>query len=348
LPGTGSREGRTLGAFTNLFGMAFDPRGRYLIVTTYPGDNTWIVPLDGSPPRRLSEDSSGTHLTDFAFSPTGRYVARAVDYGSGKTLRVWDVDAGVLRVLDVPVRQPVSRGTPRLPAGSEGTIASLAFIDDSTLYTAGDGGIYRWNLETGAHALVKDSVPAAAMSMTMSDDRRVAFTQRWSSVSTTECAPLEKLDLATGVSTPLPAFGDCPGLPAVAGPLLASATREGILVVRASRVSAREAHLLPGQFANPTLAISPDLKWVVSASQDNTLRLWPMPNLDQPPLHTLPRGASIAHLRSLTNLRAVRDEKSSTGWSIELGPFPGWKNIPSGDWPAVAPSPLRDAAAHGR
>jgi hypothetical protein len=37
----------------------------------------------------------------------------------------------------------------------------------------------------------------------------------------------------------------------------------------------------------------------------------------------------LASLRSLTNLRAVRDTKAATGWSIELGPFPGWRNIPT-------------------
>ncbi len=53
-----------------------------------------------------------------------------------------------------------------------------------------------------------------------------------------------------------------------------------------------------------------------------------MPDLDKPPLHTLPREELIAKLQSLTNLRAVRDETSSTGWSIEVGPFPGWAEVP--------------------
>ena len=54
-----------------------------------------------------------------------------------------------------------------------------------------------------------------------------------------------------------------------------------------------------------------------------------MPDLSKPPLHTLPKGELLARLRSLTNLRAVRDPQSPTGWTIELGPFPGWKNLPS-------------------
>jgi len=77
-----------------------------------------------------------------------------------------------------------------------------------------------------------------------------------------------------------------------------------------------------------SVAVSPDLRWVASAGEDNTLRLWPMPDLSKPPLQTLPHDELLVRLRSLTNVRAVRDAKSATGWTIELGPFPGWKSIP--------------------
>jgi len=54
-----------------------------------------------------------------------------------------------------------------------------------------------------------------------------------------------------------------------------------------------------------------------------TIRLWPMPDLSKPPLHTLPRQELIAKLKSLTNLRVVRDEESPTGWKLTHDPFPG-------------------------
>jgi hypothetical protein len=41
-----------------------------------------------------------------------------------------------------------------------------------------------------------------------------------------------------------------------------------------------------------------------------------------------PRNEGRTKLHSLTNLRAVRDEESSTGWKIEVGPFPGWAEVP--------------------
>ena len=68
---------------------------------------------------------------------------------------------------------------------------------------------------------------------------------------------------------------------------------------------------------------------MASAGEDGTLRLWPMPDLTKPPLHTLPHNELIAKLGSLTNLRAVRDPTSDTGWTIELGPFPGWETVPT-------------------
>jgi hypothetical protein len=54
-----------------------------------------------------------------------------------------------------------------------------------------------------------------------------------------------------------------------------------------------------------------------------------MPDLSKPPLHTLPHAELLKTLKSLTNLRAVRDPLTRTGWKIELGPFPGWKNMPA-------------------
>ena len=59
------------------------------------------------------------------------------------------------------------------------------------------------------------------------------------------------------------------------------------------------------------------------------IRLWPMPDLDRPAFHTLPHGELLRRLHDLTNLRVVEDTDASTGWKVEIGPFPGWEEVPT-------------------
>jgi len=144
------------------------------------------------------------------------------------------------------------------------------------------------------------------------------------------CDTPQLYDLATGTVEALPSFGDC--VRAIAldleGTVAVTGDNDGI--IRVGRIAGGEPHILAGhEGAIEYVAISPDLRWVASVGSDSTLRLWPMPDLDKPPLHTLPHDELIAKLHSLTNLRVVRDDESATGWKVEVGPFPGWETVPS-------------------
>jgi hypothetical protein len=57
-------------------------------------------------------------------------------------------------------------------------------------------------------------------------------------------------------------------------------------------------------------------------------------DVSQPPIHTLRHDELIAKLRSLTNLRVVRDPESAVGWKVDLDRFPGWKDMPTWFTPA--------------
>ena len=65
------------------------------------------------------------------------------------------------------------------------------------------------------------------------------------------------------------------------------------------------------------------------AADDNTVRLWPVPDVTRTPFHRRSHEEVLATLRSWTNLRAVADAQSSTGWTLRAGPFPGWEQLPT-------------------
>ena len=302
--------------------LAFDPGGRYVFVVG-DGNKNWLVPLDGSLPRKLESFSDDTFLGGAAVSPSGRQVATAFLFGGGpKTLRVWDVETGELRLFDLPDGSSSKTGYER-------GIVSLGFADESTLYTGGDGGVRRWNLENGEHELVLGVEPGHRAGLALGADGGKALVWEIDDMSR-EKRPAKILDLTTAEARELPAFGQVPhenlALDST-GKVAVTGDEEGI--IRVGYVTCGEPHLLVGHEGPiDRVAISPDLRWVASTGEDNTLRLWPMPDLDKPPLHTLPHDELIAKLHTLTNLRAVRDPDFPSGWKLEVGPFPGWAEVP--------------------
>jgi WD40 repeat protein len=111
------------------------------------------------------------------------------------------------------------------------------------------------------------------------------------------------------------------------GRAIVTASPDGTL--RVGPATGGEPHLLLGHEGRITaLAISPDERWIASASAD-AFYVWPMPDVTKAPLHTLPHEELLAKLDTLTNLCVVRDAASSTGWKFDIGPFPGWKDLPT-------------------
>jgi WD40 repeat protein len=336
LPGSGRRDVRTLD-LPNPVGataLAFDPESRYLFAVGAQ-DRAWVVPLDGSAPRMLQGFSEETLLFAAAVSPSGRFVATAFWYGQGqKTLRVWDVETGELRDFALPESERAATGAGESMTGYEQGIASLSFADDSTLYTAGDGGLRRWNLDTGSNQLISAAPSGYGLRGSLLAERGVGLTFKQPLTQALDCSQALHHDLTHATSEKISDFGECglwrsPRSFALdpSGTVAANGDIEG--VVRVGRLTGGESHLLLGhRGAIGAVAISPDLRWVATAGDDDTLRLWPMPDLSKPPLHRMPHDQLLAKLASLTNVRVLRDASSRAGWTVRLDPFPGWKNLP--------------------
>ena len=173
---------------------------------------------------------------------------------------------------------------------------------------------------------------AGSLRSTLSPDGRLLLVAASARTGTHnfEYETLLLFDLAERTSRPITTHGARLGPAAAFGPsgrVVVTGDMEG--VVRVGPVTGDEPHLLLGhERAILSVAVSPDERWVASAS-DEAIYLWPMPEVTKPPLHTLPYEKLLAKLDTLTNLRVVRDSSSSTGWTLDLGPFPGWEEVPT-------------------
>jgi WD40 repeat protein/DNA-binding winged helix-turn-helix (wHTH) protein len=283
--------------------LAIDPESRFLVAANFLGEVV-VVPFTGSPPRSLAGFSDV--VDSVAIDPTGRFVAAGSGgyYKTQAVVRVWDLETEEVRILD---------------AGDGQEVLWLEFTSTGELLVSSGETQRLWSLENQTFRVLPTRTFAGAF-LLQPDGEQVLLKSR----GALRVAPL----FGEG-SRPLETHGSRVRSMTFdhTGEFLVSGDLEG--AIRVGSVDGGEPQILFGHDGPVTaLAVSPDNHWIASGGHDGTIRLWPMPDLSKPPLQTLPYRKLLAKLHEQTNLRAVPDPGSATGYKLEVGAFRGWKHVP--------------------
>jgi len=326
-----SDEGmRILAPVQPCFGLAIHPAATKVLVGA-TGGGAFLYPITGGSTRPLKTGwegavNNGTYAV--AFDPQHQRAAAspfdmspAIRNPNLRVLRVWDLESGEGRTFSLA----------HLTDASWWGFDDIRFAADGSLYAAGTGGVLHLILPSDPDGKVSSETLYAAgrARLDLSRDGRQLLVGASRKPGAERFEELLVFDLAARTSRRITTHGQRLWAAAFdsTGRMVVTGDIDGVL--RAGPVTGEEPHLLLGQTGVVSaVAVSPDGRWIASVG-GGAVQLWPMPDVTKPPLHTLPHTELMAKLDALTNLRVVPDASSAAGWKLDIGPFPGWKDVPT-------------------
>jgi WD40 repeat protein len=284
-----------------------DPTGKYVAIASY--DGAFLISIPDGKTRRMPGRGTGR----VSFSPNGRLLAAE----SGGEIHLWDIESNNFRILNQ--KKNISG------------IFSVKFSPDGSLFSGdGNGKVYQWDVEKETTRLVAKGNKPGCSCRAVGNNPHMLICHCIDVGSDVQKirSELRIIDLQTGNSYPITSHGNrvCDIDVDRSGTILATGDLDGI--VRVGPSTGEEPHLiLSPQTETCSISIDPEGQWISSSEGSSpVVRLLRMPK--GKPLHTLPYDELLKKLRSLTNVRIVADQSSSTGYRIQFERFPGWEKVP--------------------
>jgi WD40 repeat protein len=292
--------------------LAFDPNGGRVLVGSLDAPIA-LLSTTGGPPQilvdRAPDDSTGV-----VFDRSGKLAAASNIH----TVYAWNLESGEAWTFD-------ARDNCARTEQDQCQILDIQFSPDGAIYLVGDQGLRRWDISE-AEAEWVHRIEGWIRDFDLSEDGRYAVT---TAASSNDRRRLNLHDLEDGSMRTLEGWGSAPFAVAIdpSGQILA-VVNQNERAIRVGRIDGTHQHLLIGHERRPSVVeISPDGRWIATGAMDE-VRLWPMPDLSKTPLHKLPYDELLTKLHSFTNLRAVENPALEAGWGLDVGPFPGWREVP--------------------
>jgi serine/threonine protein kinase/WD40 repeat protein len=308
LPARKLWESDSFGAYS----FDLDPMGRYALAAT-PYDGFHLISIADGKDRSLKGVLSGRVYQHIDCSADGGFAV-----AGPRGIEICDLQSGRTRILEK------SKGV---------EFSSIRYAPDGSLFS-GDtqGRLYHWNLKENS-VKISPMGKGLVSGIAISNNGRYLATSTWSGklseLGQGATSHVLLQDLKEGKSFLISSHGkhvfsitfDPAGTTLVTGDI------EGIVGV--GPINGDATHLLMGHKGIVgDVAVDPNAKWIASTDVSNAeVRLWPMPK--GKPFTSLSYTEFLNRLRALTNVRAIPDKNSATGYRVIYTPFPGWQKVPS-------------------
>jgi WD40 repeat protein len=321
VPGQSTHSRRNVGEILDaIYRTAVDPLGKYVLVSGGEVPGTRLISIQDGTAQVLPEVLHGLdpYVT---YSNDGKLAAAAAASGPPENLgiEIWNLENKSVRVLNQ------SKGK---------SFHSLIFSPDGSVFSGDDqGNLWQWDLK-------KNTATVLAIGKGIVFDLGVSRSGRYIAAAVLSIKQLGEIERATSdlilydvsekKSRTMTTHGNRVSSVAFdpGEKTLVTGDLDGI--VRVGPITEdTPPHLLFGSETGVfDIAVHPSGKWIVSDERARaSVRFWRMPS--GTPFQTLPHEGFLNHLRELTNVRVVQDKNASTGYRIELAPFPGWEKTPN-------------------